>query len=98
MPNVEAPTLQLSVTARGDGSLEVAYLQLSEAKVSRTQELIESVLLIDLDSNDHLVGIEILAPIEIGEVIGLAEMLEESQREAFTQFVRAFTPPGLVTS
>ena len=54
----------ISVDAREDGSLVAAYVQLSTAKSARTEEVIESILLVDFDSDDNVVGIEILAPMK----------------------------------
>ena len=86
----------LSVQAREDGSLEAAYVRLSQQKVSRTDELIESVLLLDFDEDGAVVGIEILAPVSVAQIEELASRLEASQRDAFLNFVRSSAPPGLM--
>jgi uncharacterized protein YuzE len=86
----------LSVQAREDGTLEAAYVRLSQQKVSRTEELIESVLLLDCDEDGSVVGIEILAPVNVSQVEELANRLDASQREAFLNFVRSSAPPGLI--
>jgi uncharacterized protein YuzE len=98
MSLVGSPTFGLSVTARPDGSLEAAYLQLSDHKVARTEEVVQSGLLLDLDENNEIVGVEILAPVSLDRVIDLADRLDESQRQAFETFVRSSAPPALVTS
>ena len=41
-------------------SVDAAYVRLSTAKVDRTQEVIESVLFVDYDSEGNAVGIEVL--------------------------------------
>jgi uncharacterized protein YuzE len=89
--------LGLSVNARGDGSLEAAYIRVSDKQVARTEELVESALLIDIDHDGNLVGIEILAPVRLSQVIELASRLEGAQRKAFEAFVRSSAPPALVT-
>lgn len=86
----------LTVNAREDGTLEAAYVRVSENQVARTEELIESVLLVDYDHDGNLVGIEILAPVKISQVIEIANRLEVKQRESFQNFVRSSAPPGLV--
>ena len=92
----EAPGLGLRVNAREDGTLEAAYIRISENQVDRTEELIESVLLLDYDHDGRVVGIEILAPVKVAQVVELANRLEESQRASFENFVRSSAPPGLV--
>ncbi len=88
----------LSVTARLDGSVEAAYIKISDAPVASTKELRESVLLADFDEDEQLVGVEILAPVKLAEVLDLAERLEHSQRQGFRAFVTASAPPALVAS
>jgi uncharacterized protein YuzE len=89
---------ELSINARRDGSLEAAYVQVSSAPVAYTKELIKSVLLLDLDEKGGLVGIEILAPVKISQVLELAETLDSSQRDSFLKFVHGSVPPSLVAS
>jgi uncharacterized protein YuzE len=98
MSHVDSPSFGLSVTARRDGSLEAAYVQVTDQKVARTEEVLRSELLLDLDENNEVVGVEILAPVPLERVIELAERLDESQRQAFETFVRSSAPPALVTS
>ncbi len=88
----------LTVSAREDGSLRVAYVQISANQVARTEELVESTLLIDVDHDGKAVGIEILAPVRMDEILGLAERLDVSQREAFKNFIAGSVPPALVTT
>lgn len=86
----------LNVIAREDGTLEAAYVRISQNQLARTEELVESVLLLDYDHDNCLVGIEILAPVKVSQVEELASRLQESQRESFQNFVRSSAPPGLV--
>ncbi|HVA50180.1 MAG TPA: DUF2283 domain-containing protein [Pirellulales bacterium] len=88
--------LGLSVQAREDGSLQAAYLRISDKQVARTEEVVESVLLIDFDHDGQLVGIEILAPVQISQVMELANRLDASQRQSFKNFVKSSAPPALV--
>lgn len=91
-------TFELSVNSRSDGTLESAYIQLSKAKTVRTEELIESVLIVDYGRSGVLVGIEILAPVKISQVQKIAKHLEVSRRKAFRKFVKSSAPPALVTA
>lgn len=92
----QTPGLALSVSARADGSLEAAYLRISDKPVACTEELVESVLLIDMDQGGRPVGVEILAPVKLAQVLEIADRLDTSQRQAFENFVRSSAPPALV--
>ena len=84
---------ELSISARNDGTLEAMYVRFSNRKVARTDEVIEDVLLVDVDSHDELVGIEILAPVQLSEVAGL---VEKPMRAPFRKFIRQAAPSKLV--
>lgn len=86
----------LNVHAREDGTLEAAYVRLSPHQVARTEELIESALLVDYDDEDTLVGIEILAPVSLSQIEAIASRLDASQCKAFQNFIRSSAPPGLI--
>jgi uncharacterized protein YuzE len=86
----------LTVNAREDGTLEAAYVQLSKSKVARTEEVLKSVMLVDYDADNEIVGIEILAPVKIATVLEVAERMEEAHRESFNEFVRRYAPPAVV--
>ncbi len=92
-----APTgFGLTVHAREDGALEAAYVRISEKQVARTEELVDSALMLDYDRDGGLVGIEILAPVKMSQILEISNRLEPSQRESFEKFVRSSAPPGLV--
>ncbi len=84
---------ELSVSARGDGTVEAMYIRISNRKVSKTDEVIEDVLLVDLDSHGDLVGIEILAPVKLSQI---TEIVEKPRRAIFRKFVRQAAPKKLV--
>ncbi len=84
---------ELSVSARNDGTLEAMYVRFSNRKVARTDEVIEDVLLVDLDSRNELVGIEILAPVKLSVVAGI---VEKPMRASFRKFIRSAAPSDLV--
>ena len=87
--------LKLSVSARDDGTLEAVYIRISNHKVAKTDEVIEDVLLVDLDSRGELVGIEILAPVKLSKI---TQIVEKPRRAAFRKFVKQAAPKDLVHS
>jgi uncharacterized protein YuzE len=87
---------ELSLHARPDGSLEAAYVYLSHEQVVRTEELVESVLMVDYDANDQIVGIEILAPVPLERIVHIVDALEEAQRQSFHRFLTTYVPSDLV--
>jgi uncharacterized protein YuzE len=91
-----SPGFGLNVSARADGTLEAAYLRISENQVARTEELVESVLMVDFDRDGDPVGIEILAPVSFNQIMAIVGRLAAPQRQPFENFVRSSAPPGLV--
>lgn len=87
----------LTVSTHQDGTLQAAYLRISNQPVVDTEEVIDSVLMLDLDADQHPVGIEILAPVSSAKVLALADRLDPGQRLAFYEFVKSFTTPALLT-
>ena len=84
---------ELSVSARNDGTLEAVYVRFSDHKVMKTEEVIEDVLLVDFDSRNVLIGIEILAPVKLSYITGI---VEKSIRAPFRKFIRQAAPSKLV--
>ncbi len=93
MPKLKPTGFELSVSARDDGSLEAAYISLSDAKIAKTKAIIEDILLADYSSKGKLIGIEILAPVKISDLIGL---VDKPRRDPFSKFVRRAAPQNLV--
>jgi len=89
----ELAGFELSVSGRGDGTIEAAYVYLSKKKVARTKEIVEDALLADYDAKGQLIGIEILAPINITRI---ARLVEQPQRAPFLRFLRHSAPQELV--
>jgi len=84
---------QLSTSGRRDGTIEAVYIRLSNAKVARTEEVSESILLADYDARGRLVGIEVLAPVRIAD---LARMVDDPVRGPFRKFVKQAVPEPFV--
>ncbi len=84
---------ELSISARNDGTLEAAYVRFRHGKVSKTREIIEDVLLADYNTRGRLLGIEILAPVRIADLVRL---VDEPSRKPFRRFVERSVPRELV--
>jgi hypothetical protein len=89
---------ELSINARPDGTLEAAYVQVSEKAVASTRELIRSVLVVDFDADGELVGVEFLAPVKVADVEKIAKSLESPQRDSFETFIHKYIPSALMSS
>ena len=88
--------IELTVSARENGELEAAYVQLSSGKVAHTKEIIKSVFLLDFDEDNNVVGLEILAPVKISTVMAVAENWEGPQKDAFNEFIKKYAPPAIL--
>ena len=91
-------TYGLSITSRKDGSLEVAYIRVSATKVARTEEIVESAMMLDWDKDDQLVGIEFLAPVKRAAVLRIASKLAKPRQASFKKFVQDYVPAALIGS
>lgn len=86
---------EISVSGRGDGTIEAVYILFSHAKVERTVRLRGDILLADFDRDGRLVGFEILAPIKLN---WLTDSVEEPVRASFKRFVETSMPPQFLMS
>jgi uncharacterized protein YuzE len=86
----------LSISARSDGTLQAAYIRVSSNKVARTEEVPNASIMVDVDSEDNLVGIEILEPVPISQVKKIARRLTEAQRRRFGIFLKEYAPGSVV--
>ena len=59
--------VEISLSQRGE-LLEAAYFQFTAHEIAKTQEVVEGVLLVDLDAEGGIVGIELLGPIVIDQL------------------------------
>lgn len=74
-------SLQLTFTAGDDGSAKAAYITLGNTSVFRTEEIKGDILLADFDEEDRLVGIEILGPIQVKDILSLVDAGQQGQLE-----------------
>jgi uncharacterized protein YuzE len=84
---------ELSLSARNDGTLEVAYIRFRVGNIKRSREVIEDTLIADYDAHDKLLGVEILAPVKLSD---LTKLVEHARRPSFRKFVKTSGPPCLV--
>jgi uncharacterized protein YuzE len=87
---------ELSISGRDDGTLEAAYIQLLDEKVSRTKEVVEDVVLADYTADGRLIGIEILAPARLGDLARLVK--QEATRRSFRRFIKKSVPRDLLVA
>jgi uncharacterized protein YuzE len=86
---------QVSISGRGDGTIEAVYLAVSSRKVARTDEVIVDHLLVDYDRSGNVVGVEILAPVRLRDVAGL---VKKSNRASLRRFLSRSVPQEFVAS
>lgn len=87
-----------SVHARRDGTLEAAYVKWSAGEAVRTVEIEPSKLLADYDEHDQLVGIEILAPVTLAELLPVVDRWDAPRRQQFRNFLESFASPAVLTA
>jgi uncharacterized protein YuzE len=84
---------ELSISGRDDGTLEAAYFRISKGKVAKTREIVDDILLADYDTRGRLIGIELLAPVRLSDLLRL---VDEPTRKSFRRFVKQLAPQALV--
>jgi uncharacterized protein YuzE len=84
---------ELSLSGRGDGTLEAAYIRFLNGKVASTRELIENTLIADYDSRGRLIGIEVLAPVSLAI---LASHVAMPRRTSLRRFLKHSAPRQLI--
>jgi uncharacterized protein YuzE len=89
----DVPGLELSVSARNDGTVKAAYIRFRAGKVKRSQEMLEDAVIADYDEHGNILGIEILAPVKVS---ALTELVDEPSRTSFRRFIKHSGLPRLV--
>jgi len=69
------------------------YIYFSRSPVASTREIKGDVLLADFDAEGNIVGLEILAPVKMSEIVSLAD---PNRRVSFERFVKGAAPPALI--
>lgn len=94
-----SPAIQISfecsISARDDGTLEAAYLQVAHGQAARTVEMIPDILMADYDAAGNLLGFELLAPVKLADIL---QVVEPPIRQPFQRFVEKAAPRELVTA
>jgi uncharacterized protein YuzE len=84
---------EISTSATKDGTIEAVYIYFSHKPVVRTKEINGDALLADFDKDGNIIGIEILAPVKISE---LMKLVKPTKRVPFRRFIRQAAPQQLV--
>ncbi len=84
---------EISTSARDDGTIEAVYIYFSHSPVATTREIKHDVLLADFDAEGNIVGLEVLAPVKISEIVSLAD---PHRRASFERFVNGAAPAALI--
>ncbi len=84
---------EISTSARDDGTIQAVYICLSRKPVVSTREIKGDILLADFDGEGSIVGIEILAPVKMSEIVLLAD---PKRRDSFERFVKEAAPSALI--
>ncbi len=84
----------ISVSDAGEGAL-IAYIGDEATPVARTEQIIEATLLADYDEDGELVGIEVLAPVRLADVVAL---VTPEEREPLAVFLRQSAPRELLVA
>jgi uncharacterized protein YuzE len=72
---------------------EAMYIAFSNDKVARSEEVIDSVLIIDYNSAGKPIGIEVLSPVRISD---LEQYVDPHARKPFRKFIRSTAPDELL--
>ena len=86
----------MTIEARQDGTIEAAYLRVSDFPVATTREIVPNALLADYSKSGALVGIEILGPVTSAAIERLFK--NHKRRTAVRKFVEKAAPKTLVTA
>lgn len=71
----------------GEGSFAGAYIKLRSGRVHHTKEIKRGALLADYDKNGHLLGIDILAAVNVSIVTRLVD--DPAQRAALKNVMKS---------
>ena len=76
-----------------DGTIEAVYIYFSHRPVASTREIKRDVLLADFDAEGNIIGLEVLAPVKVSEIVMLAD---PNRRVSFERFVKGAAPAALI--
>jgi len=94
MRQSQSVNFEISISGRNDGTLEAMYIQLLNETVHHTEEIKEDILLADYTDDGRLVGIEVLSPVRLADLVKLIK--ESKVRKNFRKFVGKSAPRDLV--
>lgn len=90
--------LKVLISEDRKGNLEAAYITVSENQIAKTVEIIPCTLMVDVDAKNKVVGIEILAPLNLDYVKSLTRTLSKRLSESLNSTLKKYTPPVLLKS
>ncbi len=93
MSKKRAISFEASICGRDDGAIEAIYIKILPDKVSRTVEISGDRLLADYNNEEKLVGIEILAPATIAQLV---DLIDADRRSSFRKFISSSIPRKFV--
>ena len=93
MSSREIIGFEVSISGRDDGTIEAVYVTFLPHKVAKTVEVKEDQLLVDYNRRGEVVGIEILAPIQIK---ALTDYVKDEKKKPFRKFIRTSVPDTFV--
>jgi Protein of unknown function (DUF2283) len=83
---------QLEASVDDTGRIVAAYLRVRDGQVAETKELQEGVAYADYDSQNMLLGVELLGPCEVA----VLDALVGNEPESIRRFLSGGVPRGLV--
>ena len=83
----------VSISGRDDGTIEAVYFTFLPDDVYRTEEILEDQLFVDYSSKGAIIGIEILSPVKISEIL---KFVDEERQPSFERFARNSVPGNFV--
>jgi uncharacterized protein YuzE len=75
--------IEVSVSARDDGTLEAVYVTFRTGEVAETREIDGDVLLADYDAQGRLLGVELLAPVRLSDIVTLLPTTRQTRVHNF---------------
>jgi uncharacterized protein YuzE len=84
---------EISISGRDDGTIEAMYISVADGKIAKTKEIEEDALLADFDSRGRLLGLEVLAPVKISDLL---KQVKTPTKKAFKRFIQYTAPSELV--
>ena len=86
-------SFEITVSSGQGGGVQAFYIHFSKNKVHYTDELKANTLMADYDRQGDIVGIEVIAPVKVGDI---TRSVKEEIRIPLRKFLRQGAPKELV--